>query len=74
MDLIEDGVNGHLLEVGNIEGLAARLIEVLELPEPSWQKMSEAAYNRARRFTWEDATILFERALETSHKRYNRSP
>ena len=51
---------------GNIDGLADRLIRVLELPEPSWQRMSEAAYKTAKSFTWEDATILFERALEAA--------
>ena len=71
MDQIEDGVNGFLVDVGDTEGLARRLIEVLELPEPSWQQMSEAAYRTARKFTWEDATLLFEQALELAIKRPN---
>ena len=48
MDLIEDGVNGYLVDVGDTEGLARRLIDVLELPEPSWQQMSEAAFRLPR--------------------------
>jgi len=72
MDLIEDGVNGYLLDVGDTEGLARRLIEVLELPEPSWQQMSEAAFRTAEKFTWEDATILFEQALELAVRRFSK--
>ena len=67
MDQIEDGVNGFLVDVGDTEGLARRLIEVLELPEPSWQQVSEAAYRTARKFTWEDATLLFETAPGTGN-------
>ena len=72
MDLIEDGVNGYLVDVGDTNGLARRLIDVLELPEPSWQQMSEAAYRTAERFTWEEATILFEQALELTVKRFSK--
>ena len=73
MDLIEDGVNGYLVDIGDTEGLAARLIDVLELPEPSWQQMSEAAYRTAEEFTWEDATVLFEEALELAVKRFGKA-
>jgi hypothetical protein len=71
MDLIDDGVNGYLVDVGDTHGLAQRLISVLELPERPWQKMSEAAYVTARGFTWEHATALFERALEVAIERCN---
>ena len=73
MDLIEDGVNGYLVDVGDTEGLARRLIDVLELPEPTWQQMSEAAYRTAEKFTWEDATVLFEQALELTVKRFSKT-
>ena len=72
MDLIEDGVNGYLVDVGDTEGLARRLIDVLELPEPTWQQMSEAAYRTAEKFTWEAATVLFEQALELAVKRFSK--
>ena len=73
MDLIEDGVNGYLVDVGDTEELARRLIDVLELPEPSWQQMSEAAYRTAEKFTWEDATVLFEQALELTVNRSSKT-
>jgi glycosyltransferase involved in cell wall biosynthesis len=73
MDLINDGVNGYLLDVGDTDGLARRLIEVLELDEPAWQRMSQAAHDTANSFTWEDATARLERALETAIERFGSS-
>ncbi len=70
MDLIADGVNGYLVDVDNTIGLTNRLIEILELPEAAWQGMSEAAYERVKNFTWDKATILFERALEVAVERF----
>ncbi len=69
MDMIEDGVNGYLVDVGDSETLARRLIEVLELPERDWKTMSEAAIATARRITWEKSTELFEDALELTIQR-----
>lgn len=64
MDIIEEGINGHLVDVGNVEALADRLERVLTLPEFQWRVMSDAAYATATRYTWDDATTLFEQALE----------
>ncbi len=73
VDLIEDGVTGYLVDVNNTNGLTNGLIEILGLPEPAWQRMSEAAYERVKNFTWEKATILFERALEVAVERFGSS-
>ena len=70
MDLIEDGVTGYLVDVNNTSGLTSRLIEILELPDAAWQRMSEAAYERVKDFTWDQATILFERALGVAIERF----
>jgi glycosyltransferase involved in cell wall biosynthesis len=64
MDIIEEGVNGHLVDLGDTKALADRLIRVLTLPEDRWRAMSDAAYATATRYTWDDATTLFENALE----------
>ncbi len=68
--IVQEGVNGFLLNVDDVSGLASRVIEVLELPEPDWQRMSEAAYERVRYYTWEEATIMFERALDVAIERF----
>ena len=69
MDLIEDGVTGYLVDVDDASSLTDRLIEILTLPGPAWQRMSNAAYESVKNFTWDKATILFERALEVAVER-----
>jgi glycosyltransferase involved in cell wall biosynthesis len=64
IDIIRDGENGYLVEVEDHEGLASRAVEVLRLSDPEWRKMSDAAYATACRYTWEDAGVLMESALE----------
>jgi glycosyltransferase involved in cell wall biosynthesis len=68
-DTIEEGVNGHLVDIGDTKGLADRLLRVLNLPQEEWTKMSKAAYRTATSFTWDDATDLFEKALERAVER-----
>jgi glycosyltransferase involved in cell wall biosynthesis len=63
IELVEEGVNGYLADVGDTATLLRRLVEVLTLSEPAWRRMSDAALATAERFTWEDATDRFEEAL-----------
>ena len=72
MDIIEEGVNGYLVDVGDVGALSDRVLRLLNLPQEQWKRMSDAAYNTATRFTWDDATDLFEQALELAIER-NRS-
>lgn len=72
MDTIEEGVNGHLVGVGDAAGLADRVLRVLRLPQGDWAGMSESAYQTATRYTWDDATDLFEKALESAIERGRR--
>lgn len=72
LDFIEEGVNGHLVDIGDVDGLSDRLLRVLNLPQQQWIKMSDAAYRTATQFTWDDATELFERALELAIERDKR--
>lgn len=69
LDIVEEGVNGHLVDIGDVHGLSDRLLRVLSLPLPEWKKMSDAAYSTATQFTWDDATDLFEKALELTIER-----
>jgi glycosyltransferase involved in cell wall biosynthesis len=64
IDTIVEGENGFLVDVEDHDALAQRLIEVLRLSADRWQKMSDAAYATACRYTWQDAAALMEAALE----------
>jgi glycosyltransferase involved in cell wall biosynthesis len=71
-DIIDEGINGYLTEVGDVEVLTDRILYVLRLLPENWRKMSDAAYCTATRFTWDDATARFERALELAIVRKKR--
>lgn len=62
-DVIEDGVNGFVVDVGDAAAMGARLADMLDLDAARWQAMSEAALERVFSYTWDEATRLFERAL-----------
>jgi glycosyltransferase involved in cell wall biosynthesis len=66
MDMIEDGVNGWLVDVEDSAALADRMERVLAMPDDGWKQMSQAALDTARRFNWETAVEKFERALEAA--------
>lgn len=63
MDVIEEGVNGHLVDVKDDKALADRVLRVLRLPNSDWKLMSDAARQTAMVFNWDKATVLFEQAL-----------
>src|SRR5271156_6364853 len=60
-ELIEDGVNGRLFEVGDVEGMAQAAIALLT-DEPARQRMAEAARKTAQdRFCASRIIPLYER-------------
>ena len=65
-DLLADG-NGVLLSAEGEEALvsemAAAIIRLCQLPASEWQVFSEAAYRRARSYSWEDAADRLEQQL-----------
>ncbi len=63
MDVVEDGVNGWIVDVEDSVALGDRLAQVAGLTPEAWAEMSEAAYRRARSYSWDDATDLLEAAL-----------
>jgi glycosyltransferase involved in cell wall biosynthesis len=62
-DVIEDGVNGFVVDVGDAAAMGARLAELLDRDAAAWRAMSEAALARAASYSWDDAARLFEQAL-----------
>jgi len=71
LDFVEEGVNGHLVDVGDAAGMAERMLDILSDPA-RWQRMSESAYATAARYTWDKATDLFEAALQRAIARNRR--
>jgi glycosyltransferase involved in cell wall biosynthesis len=72
LDIVEDGLNGYLVDVKDSNALAERVLRVLNLPEERWKQMSDAAYRTATSFSWDEATDLFEKALEMAIERNRR--
>jgi glycosyltransferase involved in cell wall biosynthesis len=64
VDMVEEGVNGFLAEIGDVAGLTEGVRRVLGSGEAAWRGMSAAAHATARRYTWEAAAEQFERAVE----------
>ena len=63
MDVVEQGVNGYLVDVDDHAALVERLTDVLMLSDTKWRRMSDAAFATASRYSWDDATDLLETAL-----------
>jgi glycosyltransferase involved in cell wall biosynthesis len=72
IDIVKDGVNGYVVPLEDSTALADRLDRVLGLSDGDWRKMSDAAYATATRYTWDDATDLFEQGLRESIARRAR--
>lgn len=62
-DFIENSVQGYIVPVEDSDALAEKAITILEASDGEWRQMSDAAYETATRYTWDDAGALFESAL-----------
>jgi glycosyltransferase involved in cell wall biosynthesis len=64
LDVIKDGKNGFLVGVDEHEALAQRLLQIVTMDDATWRQMSDAALETATRYTWDNATDLFEGILK----------
>jgi glycosyltransferase involved in cell wall biosynthesis len=71
-ELVTDGA-GILVKPGDAEAMAEAIEQIYSLSETEWQEMSDAAYRGAKSYTWDDATTLFEAALQTAIDRQKLS-
>ena len=62
-DVIENGKQGYVVPVEDSNALADKAIKVLQTSDEEWRQMSNAAYETATGYTWNDAGALFEAAL-----------
>lgn len=62
-DYVQDGVSGYLVDVGDAEQMARRILDVVTQDNEKWRRMSEASYAISRRFNWERSAEILEGAL-----------
>ena len=62
-DLIEEGVNGYVVDLEDSDALADRLVTLLSQPAARWQEMSDAAHRVAQGCGWESSADRLERIL-----------
>jgi glycosyltransferase involved in cell wall biosynthesis len=54
---------GVIVPMEDPTAMAAAIERIIGLPDDQWRRMSDIAYDTATRYTWDDATKLFEAAL-----------
>jgi glycosyltransferase involved in cell wall biosynthesis len=57
------GGGGYLVRPEDPVDMAAAIVRLCRLSDPEWRALSDAAFATAARYTWDDATDQFERAL-----------
>jgi glycosyltransferase involved in cell wall biosynthesis len=62
-DYIVDGSTGHLVPVGDVEAIAARVRDILTMPALAWRAMSARAAASTQSYRWEKSAKLLETAL-----------
>lgn len=62
--LFGDSPGGVLLSDFRAETMAKAIVDVARMSDSAWRQMSDRAHATATSYTWDDATDLFEAALE----------
>ncbi len=62
-DFIREGENGFLCGIDDVGSLANAVLQILQSSNRDWLALSDAALATAKRYNWNDATDLFEHAL-----------
>ena len=57
-----DQTTGALVD-GDLDSFMAALTRIIKMNDAEWRKMSNAAYDKVKGYTWEDATQLLENSL-----------
>jgi glycosyltransferase involved in cell wall biosynthesis len=64
VEIIREGLNGHVVDVGDHIALGDRLADVLQTSPEKWKAMSDSAYAQAHSYTWDEAARRFLAVLE----------
>lgn len=62
-DFVEENKSGYFAAVDDVTGLADAVVRVLAATQTDWQALSDKAYEKAKSYSWRQATMLFEKAL-----------
>ena len=66
--MVNDGVNVLLAESGDAQGMAAKVVNIIESPELA-RSLSRNGREAARKSTWENVRPLWERVFEETRSR-----
>jgi glycosyltransferase involved in cell wall biosynthesis len=64
---------GVLVPMDDPAAMAAEIVRVTRSADADWRRASDAAYAVATRYTWDDAVVRFEAALEHARERAGRA-
>ena len=64
-DVVEDGVEGYIVEPGDVEALADRLVRLINDPERR-RRMGQSAQDKARPFNWDVVLPQLESEIRQS--------
>ena len=62
-ELVSAG-GGMLIPHDDPAAMAAAIEQICQMDNATWRQLSDKAYHTAARYTWDDATTLFEAALQ----------
>lgn len=68
-EAIQDGVNGYLCAIDDIEGMAVAASRILSSAPEAWVQLSQAACDTVATGSWEQSAKLFEQALQRACER-----
>lgn len=64
---------GTLVPMEDPQAMAAEIVRVSRMGDAEWRAMSDRAYATASRYTWDDATDMFENVLKRVYAEGKRS-
>jgi glycosyltransferase involved in cell wall biosynthesis len=67
-ELLADGA-GLLVSPENPAAMANAIVQLCQSSEAEWKTMSDTAYEKATRYTLDNAVMLFESALQAAIQR-----
>ena len=62
-DYVSHGHSGFLVGVDDVEALSKAILDVVELDESAWRRMSAASYQNSLRFDWDRSAQILETTL-----------